>query len=171
MRHSNIGRKLGVDAPHRLAMMRSLTLALIEHETIKTTPARAKELRWWADHVVTLAKKGDLASRRRIVQLLGSTQTYKPGENRVRMAIERVYTELAPRFKDRTGGYTQMFRLALRRPGDNSEMCLMRYLPGDAKADKGETKGKAASAKSKAGAKKKAPKKDAPAKKAAKAKA
>jgi large subunit ribosomal protein L17 len=171
MRHLHTGRKLGVDNSHRLAMLRSLTLALIEKETIRTTPARAKELRWWADRIITLAKRGDLNSRRRIVQLLGSTQTYKTGENRVRKALDRVYSDLAPRFKDRPGGYTQMFRLALRRPGDNAEMCLMRYLPGDA-GDKAEAKATKSAAKVKTAAKKKAPeKKEGKTKKATKAKA
>lgn len=172
MRHQHSGRKLGVDHSHRIALLRSMTLALIEHETIRTTPARAKELRWYAERIVTLAKKGDVASRRRIIQLLGSTQNTRPGENRVRNAIERVYTQLAPRFKDRPGGYTQMFRLALRRPGDNAEMCLFRYIPGG----ESETKGKKeVSAKAKSGgtsgAKKKAPaKKEGATKKVAKAK-
>lgn len=166
MRHLHTGRKLGVDNSHRVALLRSLTLALIENETIRTTPARAKELRWYAERIVTLAKKGDLAGRRRIVQLLGSTQTSKPGENRVRNAIARVYSDLAPRFKDRPGGYTQMFRLAIRRPGDNAEMCLFRYIPDGEKSEAKAKGGKEAKA-SKAGAKKKAPaKKEAGAKKA-----
>src|SRR3954470_4322365 len=101
MRHLNVGRKLGVDNSHRKAMMRGLTLALIEHEGIRTTPARAKELRWFADRVVTLAKRGDLAGRRKIVQLLGSTETNVPGQNRVRTAVEKVYTLLVPRFAGR----------------------------------------------------------------------
>ena len=148
MRHLQIGRKLGVDHSHRIALLRSLTLALIEQDAIKTTPARAKELRWWADHVVTLAKKGDVPSRRRIVQLLGSTQTSKPGENRVRLAIEKIYEELVPRFKSRIGGYTQIIRLATRRAGDNAELCVMRYLPApEEKKDKGKKKDAPAKAK------------------------
>ena len=121
-------------------MLRSMTLALIESETIKTIPTRAKELRWWADRVITLAKRGDLASRRQMVQLLGSTETHKPGENRVRMAIEKVYTELTPRFKDRTGGYTQILRLAKRRAGDNADQCIMRYIPSEEDQKKSEGK-------------------------------
>src|SRR5277367_4711232 len=101
MRHLHSGRGLGVNPDHRKAMLRSLTLALIEHDSIRTTPARAKELRWYADRVVTLAKRGDLHSRRKIVQLLGTTQTSKPGENRVRNVLEQLYTSLVPRFKDR----------------------------------------------------------------------
>jgi large subunit ribosomal protein L17 len=128
-------------APQRKAMLRSLTLALIEREAIRTTPARAKELRWYADRVVTLAKRGDLHSRRQIVSLLGSTQTNIPGQNRIRVVLDRLYTSLVPRFKDRQGGYTQLIRLAVRRAGDNAEMCVFRYLP-DPSADASGKKAK-----------------------------
>ncbi len=153
MRHLHSGRKLGVAPDHRRAMLRSLTLALIEKETIQTLPSRAKELRWYADRVITLAKKGDIASRRQIVKLLGSTETYKPGENRARMAIEKIYEVLVPRFAGRTGGYTQMFRLVGRRPGDNAEQCVMRYIPeeeGTKKATKSAGKAPKKEAKAKA---------------------
>ena len=130
MRHAHSGRKLGRSPEHRRATLRALTLALIENETIQTIPSRAKELRWYAERAVTLAKRGDVASRRQLIVMLGSTQTNNPGENRVRNAIEKVCKELAPRFKDRQGGYTQIFRLATRRAGDNAEQCIMRYLPG-----------------------------------------
>jgi large subunit ribosomal protein L17 len=172
MRHLKTGRKLGVNPEHRKAMLRSLTLALIERDAIKTTPARAKELRWYAERVVNLAKKGDVHSRRQIVKLLGSTQTYTQGENRVRKVIERLYTSLAPRFKDRPGGCTQMIRLATRRAGDNAELVVFRYLP-DPESDKaGKKTTKKASAKvEKKAAKAKPEPEDKPAKKAAKSKA
>lgn len=137
MRHAQTGRKLGVSSPHRIALLRSLTLAIIEHDAIKTTPARAKELRWYAERAVTLAKRGDVHSRRVLVRLLGSTQTNKPGENRVRNAVDRVFTVLAPRFKERPGGYTQILKLALPRPGDCAEMCIIRYIPDEDKKAKG----------------------------------
>lgn len=130
MRHAHSGRKLGRSPEHRRATLRALTLALIENESIQTIPSRAKELRWYAERAVTLAKRGDVASVRQLVSMLGSTQTNVPGENRVRNAIEKVKKDLAPRFKDRQGGYTQIFRLATRRAGDNAEQCIMRYLPG-----------------------------------------
>jgi large subunit ribosomal protein L17 len=113
-----------------VALLRNLTLALIEHGKIKTTTRRAKAMRWYAEHVVTLAKRGDLASRRQIVKLLGSTETGKPGHNRIRVAIDKVYSDIAPRFKDRQGGYTQIFRLAQPRVGDCAPMCFIQYLPG-----------------------------------------
>jgi large subunit ribosomal protein L17 len=130
MRHLHAGRKLGRSPEHRRATLRALTLALIENESIKTIPSRAKELRWYAERAITLAKRGDVASVRQLVMMLGSTETNIPGENRVRNAITKVTKELAPRFKDRQGGYTQIFRLSTRRPGDNSEQCIMRYIPG-----------------------------------------
>lgn len=141
MRHGKAGRKLGGDESYRKAMMRSLTLALIEHETIRTTPARAKELRWFAERVVTLAKRGNLAGRRRIYQILGSTRTHANGTNRVDTAVRKLFDSLAPRFQTRPGGYTQIFRLADNRPGDNAPMCVMRYIPA---AD--DKKGKASKA-------------------------
>ncbi len=162
MRHLNAGRKLGVTPDHRRALLRSLTLALIEKEQIQLTAGRAKALRWHAEHVVTLAKRGDLHSRRQIVKLLGASETNASGENRVRNAIERLYSDYAPRFKTRPGGYTQIFKLVKRRVGDNAEMCIMRYIPSedDAKAKGGKaTKKKAAPATKEAKEVKAAPKK------------
>jgi large subunit ribosomal protein L17 len=104
---------------------------LMERETIKTTPARAKELRWYAERAVTLLKRGDVASRRKLVRLLGSTQNTGSNGNRVRLAIENLQKSIVPRFMDRQGGYTQILRIAKRRAGDNAELCVMRYLPAD----------------------------------------
>ncbi len=143
MRHLHAGRKLGRSPEHRRATLRSLTLALIEKESIQTIPSRAKELRWYAERAVTLAKRGDVASVRQLIVMLGSTKTNIPGENRVRNAIEKICKELAPRFKDRPGGYTQIFRLSTRRAGDNAEQCIMRYIPGPEESKSKKTKDKA----------------------------
>ncbi|MCX6102229.1 MAG: 50S ribosomal protein L17 [Proteobacteria bacterium] len=142
MRHLHSGRKLGRSPDHRRATLRALTLAIIENEAIQTIPSRAKELRWYAERAVTLAKRGDVASVRLLVKMLGSTETKTPGQNRVRSAIEKVCKELAPRFKDRPGGYTQIFRLSTRRAGDNAEQCIMRYIPGAEDAEKTTPKDK-----------------------------
>lgn len=160
MKHQKAGRKLGVLPDHRIALLRSLTLALLEKDSIQTTPARAKELRWYAERVVTLAKRGDVSGRRRIVQLLGATETQKGKPNRVRSAIERIYSDLVPRFKTRPGGYTQIFRLAVNRVGDNAEQCIIRYIPADAEPKKAKkaAKGGKSEAKDKGGAKAAAPK-------------
>lgn len=146
MRHAHSGRKLGRSPEHRRATLRALTLALIENESIQTIPSRAKELRWFAERAVTLGKRGDVPSIRQLIVMLGSTQTNIPGENRVRNAVEKICKDLAPRFKERQGGYTQIFKLASRRAGDNAEQCIMRYLPGPenktAKAPKDKTENK-----------------------------
>lgn len=169
MRHAKAGDKLGVLPSHRVALLRNLTLALIEHGKIKTTTRRAKAMRWYAEHVVTLAKRGDLSSRRQIVKLLGSTHTGKPGHNRIRLALDKVYSDLAPRFKDRNGGYTQIFRLAQPRVGDCAPMCLIQYIPGAESTTKGKSTSPKASEKAKKEAKTvdKAPE-DKPSKKAVK---
>lgn len=157
MKHQKAGRKLGVLPDHRIALLRSLTLALLEKDSIQTTPARAKELRWYAERVVTLAKRGDVSGRRRIVQLLGATETQPGKPNRVRSAIEKIYSDLVPRFKTRPGGYTQIFRLAMNRVGDNAEQCIIRYIPADTEAKKakkpGQKGGKAVESKDKGGVK------------------
>lgn len=129
MRHLNSGNKLGVDGPRRKALLRGLTLAILENDSIHTTRARAKELRWWAEHAVTLAKRGDVSGRRQLIRLLGSTETIIPGKNRIRLALARLYAEITPRFKNRSGGYTQIIRLARPRAGDKAEMCIFRYIP------------------------------------------
>lgn len=141
MRHGKAGRKLGGDESYRKAMFRTLTLSLIEHETIRTTPGRAKELRWFAERVITLAKRNSLEGRRRIYSLLGSTKTNDNGTNRVDLAVRKLYSSLVPRFETRPGGYTQIFKLADNRPGDNAPMCLIRYIPeeGDKKAKGSKT--------------------------------
>ena len=74
MRHLHSGRKLGRSPDHRRATLRALTLAIIENEAIQTIPSRAKELRWYAERAVTLAKRGDVASVRLLVKMLGSTE-------------------------------------------------------------------------------------------------
>lgn len=132
MRHGKAGDKLGVLPAHRKALLRSLALSLIEHERIQTTPRRAKAVRPLAERIITLAKGESLGSRRRIIQLLGATVTHD-GSNRIRLAVARVYNEFVPRFKDRNGGYTQIFRLTTRRAGDNAEQCLMQYIPAPEK--------------------------------------
>jgi large subunit ribosomal protein L17 len=108
-------------------------------------------LRWWAEHVVTLAKRGDVASRRQIITLLGCTETQRNKENRVRSAIDRIYTHLVPRFQTRNGGYTQILKLVKRRAGDNADMVVMRYLPeNDDKKTAKKTKGSGSGEKKKA---------------------
>jgi large subunit ribosomal protein L17 len=115
MRHLNQGRKLSRTSAHRKALFRNLVLALVKHERIKTTDAKAKELRRFADRMVTLGKRGDLASRRLAFAFMQS-----------RDAVKRLFDEIAPRFKERNGGYTRVVKFGFRR-GDAAPLSIIEF--------------------------------------------
>jgi len=115
MRHQKTGRKLGRTSSHRLATMRNMVSSLIEHGRIKTTDAKAKELRIVADKIVTLGKKGDLHARRRAMRTL-----------RGKTVAKKLFDEIAPRFADVNGGYTRIIKFG-RRPGDNALMSFIEF--------------------------------------------
>ena len=125
MRHRRSGRKLGRDSAHRKALYANLTSALIEHGRIRTTVAKAKEVRPVAEQMITLGRKGDLASRRRAIGYLRSHEI-----------VHKLFSEVAPRFADRPGGYSRIVKLG-RRQGDGAEMVyleLVDYVPEAAPA-------------------------------------
>jgi large subunit ribosomal protein L17 len=125
MRHRRSGRKLGRDSAHRKALYANLTSALIEHGRIRTTVAKAKEVRPIAEQMITLGRKGDLASRRRAIGYLRSHET-----------VHKLFSEVAPRFVDRPGGYSRIVKLGPRQ-GDGAEMVyleLVDYVPEAAPA-------------------------------------
>jgi large subunit ribosomal protein L17 len=115
MRHLNQGRKLNRTSAHRKALFRNLVLALVKHERIKTTDAKAKELRRYADRMVTLGKRGDLAARRLAFAFMQS-----------RDAVKRLFDEIAPRFKERNGGYTRVVKFGFRR-GDAAPLSVVEF--------------------------------------------
>jgi large subunit ribosomal protein L17 len=115
MRHLNQGRKLNRTSAHRKALLRNLVLALVKHERIKTTDAKAKELRRYADRMVTLGKRGDLAARRLAFAFMQS-----------RDAVKRLFDEIAPRFKNRNGGYTRVVKFGFRR-GDAAPLSIVEF--------------------------------------------
>ena len=103
MRHRVGGRKLQRTASHRAAMFRNMAAALIKHEQIMTTTAKAKELRPYVEKLITLAKKGGLANRRLAhARLMDDTQ------------LKKLFDVLAPRYADRNGGYTRIIKAGLR---------------------------------------------------------
>ena len=110
-------RKLGVDNKHRRSMLANLTISLIMNEKIETTEARAKELRRCFDKMVTYGKNGSLVSRRKAAAFLMNNKE----------ATKKVFEELAPRFKDRNGGYTRILKLNERR-GDDALMCVIELV-------------------------------------------
>jgi large subunit ribosomal protein L17 len=123
-------------------MRRNLVASLIQHETISTTIEKAKEVKAFAEKLITLARKGTLSARRRAITLLGDRdiidhedgKTVKKGT-----LIGKLFSEIGPRYLDRPGGYTRIIRLSLRRLGDNGQVVLLQ-LVGPEETSKKETK-------------------------------
>ena len=134
MRHRVAGRRLSRTKEHRLAMRRNMVASLFQHETISTTIEKAKEVKPFAEKLITLAKKGTLAARRQAISMLGNRDIIdnESGEAvRKGTVIGKLFSELGPRYLDRPGGYTRIIRLSLRRLGDNGELVLLQLLGTD----------------------------------------
>ena len=134
MRHRVAGRRLSRTKEHRVAMRRNLVASLFQHETISTTMEKAKEVKPFAEKLITLAKKGTLPARRRAISLLGNRDIveYEDG-NPVRKGtvVGKLFSEIGPRYLDRPGGYTRIIRLSLRRLGDNGQLVLLQLIGAD----------------------------------------
>lgn len=135
MRHRKAGRKLGRNAEHRLALMRNLTMALIQHERIITTVAKAKEVRPFVEKLITLAKKGTLHARRLALAKLGPMGHARPDANAedeadrdTRKIINKLFQDIGPRFRDRPGGYTRIIKRHQRRLGDAGQTAFLELL-------------------------------------------
>src|SRR6266513_388290 len=127
MRHLKSGRKLNRISSHRWALMRNLVTALLRDEKIRTTDAKAKELRRWADRIITLGKQGTLHARRRAATVI-----------RRRSVLKKLFDEIAPRFGERAGGYTRVVKLGVRR-GDAAALSLVELVErAGAEEDKGK---------------------------------
>jgi large subunit ribosomal protein L17 len=122
MRHHLSGRQLSRNSSHRHALMRNMSVSLLRHETIRTTAPKAKELRRVVEPLITLAKKDSEANRRLAFSRLRDVAV-----------VEKLFTDLGPRFKSRPGGYTRILRM-LPRPGDNADMALMQLVDRPAAA-------------------------------------
>jgi len=129
MRHRKSGRQLSRNSSHRWALMRNLITALLRDEKIQTTDPKAKELRRWADRVITLGKAGSLHARR---QALGIVQD--------KAVVRKLFDTIAPRFKERAGGYTRIIKIGWRR-GDAAQMSLIELVGGADEAAAGKSGG------------------------------
>ena len=112
-------------------MRRNMVASLFEHETIATTIQKAKEVKPFAEKLITLAKKGTLPARRRAISLLGNRDIVEHEDGKaVRKGtiIGKLFSELGPRYLDRPGGYTRIIRRSLRRLGDNGELVLLQLI-------------------------------------------
>ncbi|WP_457601467.1 50S ribosomal protein L17 [Hydrogenivirga sp.] len=117
MRHRVKKKKFDRTKEQRLALYRSLARALILEESIETTVERAKAVRSFVEKLVTLGKRGDLASRRRALELLPD-----------REAVRKLFEDISPRFEGRNGGYTRIIKLPERRRGDGAELALLEWV-------------------------------------------
>jgi large subunit ribosomal protein L17 len=125
MRHRKDHRKLSRNTAHRTAMLRNLVTSLFEHEEVRTTTAKAKEVRRVAERMITLGKQGTLAARRRALATIRSKEV-----------TGKVFDELAKRYGKRQGGYTRQLKIGPRH-GDNAEISIIQLVDGR-KPDGGE---------------------------------
>jgi large subunit ribosomal protein L17 len=148
MRHRRAGRRLGRNAPHRLALYRNLALALFRHERIITTLPKAKAVRPFVEKLLTLAKQNTLHARRLVLSRLGmpSLAEVKPDEGKKgeepdsRTILRKLFDELGPRFAERPGGYTRIIKRPQRRLGDAGVTAFLELLkPGETKVKKQAT--------------------------------
>jgi large subunit ribosomal protein L17 len=131
MRHKVAGRELSRTKEHRIALRRNLVASLFEHETISTTIEKAKEVKPFAEKLITLSKKGTLNARRRAISLLGNRDIIglEDGvEVKKGTVIGKLFSDIGPRYLDRPGGYTRIIRLSLRRLGDNGKLVLLQLV-------------------------------------------
>lgn len=147
MRHRKSGVKLNRTSSHKNAMFRNMVTSLFKFDRIQTTDAKAKELRRWADHIITLAKRGDLHARRQALAIV-----------REKAVVHKVFEEAPKRFASVSGGYTRIVKIG-RRPGDAAPVSLIELITPEPTKKKTTKKTKTS-----------APKKTAPKKKAEKKK-
>ena len=116
MRHNKAGRRLGRTTSHRIAMFRNMVTSFLEHERITTTDAKAKELRSIAEKMITLGKRGDLHAVRQAASYI-----------RDKKVVTKLFSTIAPRYKERDGGYTRIIKLGIR-PGDNAPLSVIELV-------------------------------------------
>ena len=116
MRHRKTGRKLNRNSSHRIALMRTLAISIILHESIKTTLAKAKEIRGFLEPLVTLAKENNVANQRKVYAKL-----------RDKAAVAKLFNKIGPRFAERPGGYLRVIKRGYRS-GDKSPIAQVEFL-------------------------------------------
>jgi len=119
MRHRKAGTKLNMSSSHRQAMFRNMVTSLLKHDKIRTTDTRAKELRRWADHIITLAKQGDLHARRQVLAIV-----------REKDVVHKLFEEAEKRFGKLNGGYTRVTKIG-RRPGDAALVSVIELISSE----------------------------------------
>lgn len=118
MRHQKAGRRLGKNSSHRKALFRNMVTSLLDHERIRTTDAKAKELRGIADRMITLGKRGDLHARRQALAVIRNKEV-----------TAKLFDELADRYRERPGGYTRVIKIG-QRAGDAAPQSIVELVDG-----------------------------------------
>ena len=133
--HMMRGRQLSRDTEHRKALRRNLVQSLFEHGKVRTTLPKAKEVRAFAEKLITLARRNDLTSRRRVVQLMNDRRIVDEEQEfilnekgRARTVVHKLFEDVAPKFADRQGGYTRIIKLSDYRIGDGGSLVLLQLL-------------------------------------------
>ncbi|NIR51030.1 50S ribosomal protein L17 [candidate division KSB1 bacterium] len=116
MRHKKVGRKLGRTASHRRALFANVASALFKHKQIKTTTAKARQVRKEVDKLITFAKRGTVADRRQVLRRIDDKNV-----------VKNLFDEIAPAYQDRNGGYTRVIKLG-RRQGDGAQLALLELV-------------------------------------------
>jgi len=130
MRHRKAGIKIGRTTSHRQAMFRNMVTSLFKYERIRTTDVKAKELRRWADHIITLAKVGDLHARRQVMAIV-----------REKDVVHKLFEEAEKRFGKTNGGYTRIVKIGTR-PGDSAPVSLVELISAEETKPKAKKKSK-----------------------------
>jgi len=134
MRHRLRGRQLSRDTEHRAALRRHLVQSLFEHGKIRTTEPKAKEVKSFAEKLITLAREKTLNNRRRVIQLLHDRRLVDEDQEFTgQTLVQKLFDEIAPRFADRQGGYTRIIKLSDFRIGDGGSLVLLQLLTEESK--------------------------------------
>ncbi len=142
MRHRMAGKQLSRNTSHRRSLRRNMAASLFQHGAIRTTEAKAKELRRYVEKLITLARTGTLHARRQVIAQLRdrdiytwneAEKDYTPEEKTV---VQKLFDEIAPRYVDRPGGYTRIIRIADRRIGDAGVQVILQLIEDSAEDNK-----------------------------------
>jgi len=125
MRHRKAGKKLNRTTAHRLALRRNMAASLIEHESIMTTAPKAKAVRPFVDKLITQAKKGTLAARRRVLAQMPD-RYLEEADAKSPTVVGKLFDTIAPRMASRPGGYTRIIRLPVTRIGDGANVVMLQ---------------------------------------------
>ena len=129
MRHRRDGKKLNRTTSHRKALWRNMAASLFQHGAIRTTEAKAKQLRRFVEKLITTAKKNTLHARRQVIKALNDREMFDDsGESTDQTVVQKLFSEIAPRYANRPGGYTRIIHLAERRIGDAGRQVVLQLV-------------------------------------------